>query len=425
LDFTSLLISFIQRRTQLGNIDRADLRALVYGLSLTFQALPLEDSVTDSYGTVSNSSLHHALLDVAEEFRESGFPELRRAADLALAGEGASAIMWRCVQVITRPQREARFNDAKYFEPQEMFVPTSPVPEGSVEDLLAQLTCMTGLTRVKESVIAESASLRSGIARGSKGLAVPQRNRHMIFRGNPGTGKTTVARLIAGIYLSMGILDKNEMVEVDRSGLVAQWVGKTALRVNDVIDEALGGVLFIDEAHALAGSHAQGADRFAQEAVDVLVKRMEDDRDDLVVILAGYPAEMEHLLAMNPGLASRIGTSIEFDDYTDEELIDILRAMMDQSDYDLSTTGEELVARRLHGSKRGASFGNARLMRNVFERATRSQAVRLDSELGEASITDLRTLTEADIQVTLDAVLPRAHRGPNLGFGATSAELCG
>lgn len=167
------------------------------------------------------------------------------------------------------------------------------------------------------------------------------------------------------------------MVETDRSGIVAQCLGKTALRTNKVIDEALGGVLFIDEAYSLAPSVGSSGDRFALEALATLIKRMEGDRDDLIVILAGYPDDMDRPLDMNPGLRSRIGLTVDFQDYIDEELVDILVGTFTRNDYVASPAGLDRVHERLQVTRRTRTFGNTRIMRNVFEAAIRVRGARL------------------------------------------------
>jgi len=224
----------------------------------------------------------------------------------------------------------------------------------------------------------------------------PTITRHLVFTGNPGTGKTTVARLVSGIYASLGLLSQGQLIEVDRSELVAGYLGQTAVKTAEVVAKAAGGVLFIDEAYSLTG------DQYGSEAVDTLVKEMEDRRDDLVVIVAGYPAPMVAFVAANPGLSSRFRTIIEFDDYTDDELVEILRLLAEGADYELTPEAETRFRDLLAATGRGATFGNGRFSRNALEAAIGAHAWRL-RDVEAPTTVQLRQLFPQDLDPDRDS----------------------
>ena len=266
-------------------------------------------------------------------------------------------------------------------------------PKRPLEELLAELDDLIGLAPVKAEVRLVANLIQVQNLRRSRKLAVADSSRHLVFTGNPGTGKTTVARLLAQIYRTLGVVEKGHLVETDRSQLVAGYVGQTAIQVRKVVESALGGVLLVDEAYALA----RGDERdFGQEAIDTLVKLIEDHRDDLVVVAAGYPDEMATFVDANPGLRSRFPRSIAFPDYTDDELVAIFLSMAKTSAYACA----EGVQARLHGwfaaQPRDRGFGNARLARNLFEAAVARQASRV-VDLKDPTDEQLMALTADDI----------------------------
>jgi hypothetical protein len=267
-------------------------------------------------------------------------------------------------------------------------------PPRPLEDLLAELDALVGLAPVKREVRLLVDLLRVQGLRAERGLPVIETSHHLVFTGNPGTGKTTVARLLAQMYRTLGVVSQGQLVEVDRSRLVAGYVGQTAMRTRTVIESALGGVLLIDEAYALARG---GENDFGREAIDTLVKLMEDHRDDLAVIVAGYPTEMGTFVDANPGLRSRFDRTVQFPDYTDDELVAIFERLGRAKRYD--PTPDALVAVRavVAATERGQAFGNARFVRNLFERAVAAHASRLVS-LDAPSDTALSTLEADDVR---------------------------
>lgn len=263
-------------------------------------------------------------------------------------------------------------------------------PQPSYEELLAQLDELVGLAEVKSEVRQQAELLRVTKLRADRGLKNPDISRHLVFTGNPGTGKTTVARLVAQLYRSLGLLEKGHLVEIDRSGLVGGYLGQTELKTAEVVKSALGGVLFIDEAYSLEG------DQYGQTATDTLVKAIEDHRDDFVLIVAGYTGPMAEFIESNPGLASRLRLTIEFPDYSDDELVEIFNGLAERSDYEPDPGCADTLRGLLAAEPRGEAFGNARFVRNLFEAALVRQAWRLRDE-PDPTTEQLRELLPADL----------------------------
>jgi hypothetical protein len=269
-------------------------------------------------------------------------------------------------------------------------------PAERLSDAMAELDQLIGLGNIKEEVRTLTNFLKVQQQRQEADLPTTGLSLHMVFDGNPGTGKTTVARIVGKIYGAMGVLEKGHLIETDRSGLVAEYSGQTGPKTNKKIDEALDGVLFIDEAYTLISS--EGEDAFGNEAVQTLLKRMEDERDRLVIILAGYPREMQTLLRSNPGLSSRISRKLEFIDYTPEELARIFGLMCDKNRYDLQphTRAKVMLGFQWLYAHRDRHFGNGRTSRNLFENAIRRMANRV-AGIAELTVAQLSLLEADDI----------------------------
>jgi len=269
----------------------------------------------------------------------------------------------------------------------------SPEVEG---DPMEELNSLIGLNQVKAEVKSLSDLIKVQKEREALGMKNPDITYHCVFSGNPGTGKTTVARILARIYKNLGVLKSGHLVETDRSGLVAEYVGQTAMKTNELIDSALGGVLFIDEAYALAD---RSSGDYGSEAIATLLKRMEDDRDNLVVIVAGYTNEMEEFVASNPGLRSRFTRFINFPDYSSEELYGIFMLRVNRYGYKLDNDADAYLKDRLKYvfNHKNRNFGNGRYVRNLFESCVTYQSSRL-SPIKDPTKEQLQQITKEDIE---------------------------
>ncbi|MCX6350969.1 MAG: AAA family ATPase [Bacteroidetes bacterium] len=265
----------------------------------------------------------------------------------------------------------------------------------TLDEVLSELDSLTGLEAVKQEVKSLINYIKVQKEREKVGLKSSQVSYHCVFTGSPGTGKTTIARIVAKIYLHLGVLSKGHLVETDRSGLIAEYVGQTAMKVNRTVDSALNGVLFIDEAYSLV-SELQGD--YGKEAIATLIKRIEDDRDKLVVILAGYTDEMKTFIDTNPGFKSRFNRYIVFADYTPPEMEEIYKQSCKKLDYKLTVEAEQRLVAVLGTAynNRDKSFGNGRFVRNTFEKTLEKQANRI---AGTSEITKeiLTTIIADDI----------------------------
>ena len=268
-----------------------------------------------------------------------------------------------------------------------------PLPKEDMKDLLAELDGYIGLQTVKEEVhnLINMASVYQ--LRRQHDLPTTDMSLHLVFTGNPGTGKTMMARMMARIYRSLDILSRGQLVEVDRSGPVAGYVGQTAIKTQKVIEKAMGGVLFIDEAYALNG---RSENDFGQEAIDTILKAMEDHRDDLVVIVAGYTDLMDRFIHSNPGLESRFNRFLLFDDYTTDEMVDIFRMQCKKGCYQLTEEARPLIRDYIAEESADDSFGNARGVRNLFEHVLVAQNNRL-ATMDKITREDLMTITADDV----------------------------
>ncbi len=277
----------------------------------------------------------------------------------------------------------------------------------SLEEALSRLAKLEGLTKVKKQVCDWIDQIKVFKMRKERGMSVPDISYHMVFTGNPGTGKTTLARLMAQIYCALGILSSGHLVEVDRGGLVAGYIGQTAVKTRDVIKKAYGGVLFIDEAYSLANGNTND---FGQEAIETILKEMEDKRDDLVVIVAGYDEPMEKFINSNPGLKSRFKNFFHFDDYNGEQLYNIFQKFCDENEYIIEQPAQVILHEyfQLLYENRSENFGNGRDVRNFFENVVTSQSKRVVN-LPDPTNEQLQLIMVEDLPIAEEKSDKRPH----------------
>jgi hypothetical protein len=286
-------------------------------------------------------------------------------------------------------------------------------PPRPLEELLAELDALVGLEGVKAEVKLVANLIRVQNLRCERDLPVVDQSRHLVFAGNPGTGKTTVARLLAQIYRTLGVVEKGHLVETDRSAMVAGFVGQTATKVVEVFDRADEGLLLVDEAYALVRG---GGNDFGREAIDTLVKLIEDRRDRIVVVVAGYPEEMGELIGSNPGLRSRFPKTIVFDDYSTDELVAIFTSMGEKNGYRCDDGAADKVRGWFDAQERDKGFGNGRVARNLFEAAVARHASRVVDIEGSPTDEQLTTLEAADVpdlDESADSAIRRKPRPPD------------
>ena len=374
----------------------------------------IEDWKNSAKRSVVMNSLKDGVIHLREAMQSKSFPDELLLAKVLGANDSTrdlgrryAMLMYRWASVlakadghVTEMEREwlaMIMNTVKEFQPGENVRVTGGAPNGVMEgDLqplgrvqrirpvdgseglspMEKLQALIGLEPVKEQIFRLKSFIEVQRQRQERGMKTSPLSYHCVFTGNPGTGKTTVARIVAEIYKQLGVLKKGHLVETDRSGLVAEYVGQTAVKTNKIIDQALDGVLFIDEAYSLVDG---GKEDFGKEAISTLLKRMEDDRDRLVVILAGYTQDMKRFIESNPGLQSRFNRYVEFPDYSEDELMAIFKSLVEDNEYECTPEaldrGRQVIAAAVAGRDR--HFGNGRYVRNLFERMIERQAVRL------------------------------------------------
>jgi AAA+ superfamily predicted ATPase len=265
--------------------------------------------------------------------------------------------------------------------------------EGAIDNFNSELDKLIGLENAKNEIKSLINFSKVNLIKRQRGMKVPNISKHLVFIGNPGTGKTTLARMLSELYFKLGLLSKGVFVEADRSMLVAEYVGQTAIKTRKIVEKAKGGILFIDEAYSLVSSSSND---FGHEAIDTILKLMEDYRDDLIVVVAGYPERMEVFLTSNPGLKSRFSTTIKFDDYSVEELIRIFQNFAEANHYNIQDRAIWKLKSNLNVLSKNTDFGNARGVRNYFENVLKKQANRLALKV-DPTDQELTSILEQDV----------------------------
>ncbi len=391
-----------------GTVSEAETDFINYYLDLSLKPRDLANFIT-SYGTFGKR-FETTLPGIYEaHFHPKELPQMyiqvmeKLGKEMIIADERADEEEVRCLTTYLTMLYDAyneHFPDDKLsYRPEEpeSVQPAGDPEEASLNDLLRELDELIGLWTVKQNVYSLIHLQDVQMERKRRGLKKVPISNHLVFTGNPGTGKTTVARLLARIYYRLGVIPSNNFIEADRSTLVAGYVGQTALATKKVLDDAQKGVLFIDEAYSLS-SGLQGD--YGHESIQTLLKRMEDERDNMVVIVAGYPKLMDDFLNSNPGLRSRFSKQIFFPDYTAEELLEILKYMVRKNGLSITEGAIQYaygLLKRLY-DERDENFANARIVRNMFESALVRQADRLQN-IGSLTDEEIQTLVEEDFVV--------------------------
>lgn len=363
-----------------------------------------ETALANHQAVLYNWLIEKADYITADVYHKEGFSKnMTMEVKGLVSGSSLPDVVWKsnqgtvCISLYDRKDGRMKNSTAFRNTTQESQEPVKEDPE-KAQSLLAELDGLIGLATVKSEIRTLTNILTLNEKRKERGLTTPKISRHMVFSGSPGTGKTTIARLLSEILGALGILSKGHLIEVDRSGLVAGYLGQTAIKVKEVVNEAIGGVLFIDEAYSLINGEK---DEFGEEAVATLLKAMEDNRDDLIVIAAGYTREMENFISSNPGLKSRFSKYIEFPSYAACELVQIYESICTKNGLTISNEILTLLAERLGAIQ--DDFGNARGVRNLFERTLEAQANRL-SQIKEISDKALQEITTEDVKNALTAM---------------------